>query len=135
MTTRLPLLVLGIVSTSVGLANCGRPAGPGITDGIACTAVFVYGLTVIATDNLGHEEARGIVGIAREGTYADTLHGFADSTGHVASLYGVGERPGTYTVTLEKPGYKTWTQTGVRITSDVCHVRTVTLHAHLIPQS
>ncbi len=43
------------------------------------------------------------------------------------------ERPGTYTVTVDKTGYTQWRRTGVEVTADGCHVRTVELIARLQP--
>jgi hypothetical protein len=47
----------------------------------------------------------------------------------------VQENAGGYTVTVEQAGYRPWTRTNVRVTSDACHVKTVSLTALLQPQS
>ena len=47
-------------------------------------------------------------------------------------------RAGRYTITVRKPGYQTWTRTGVHVRegSGRCeHVRTVGLTAALVPAS
>ncbi|MFN2382919.1 MAG: hypothetical protein ABR559_01490, partial [Gemmatimonadota bacterium] len=71
----------------------------------------------------------GAIGVAVEGAYADTLHAFS-----ATSLGGAFERPGTYAVTVRKPGYREWRVTGVSVTSDACHVRPVQLQARLVPE-
>jgi hypothetical protein len=65
----------------------------------------------------------GIRAIARDGTFADTTLFRPVQLAH--------ERPGTYTVTVEKEGYQTWSRTGVRVRDGECHVRTVDLIARL----
>jgi hypothetical protein len=42
-------------------------------------------------------------------------------------------RPGTYDITIEKPGYKVWRTEGVRVGSNVCGVSPVTLQAFIEP--
>ena len=71
----------------------------------------------------------GARAIARDGTFADTA--FAEATAFPYSL--AFERPGSYTVTVEKPGYRLWTRDGVTVTRDRCHVITVSIVARLQP--
>ena len=37
------------------------------------------------------------------------------------------------TITIERPGYTTWTQTGVVVSADECHVIPVLLSAEMVP--
>jgi hypothetical protein len=73
-------------------------------------------------------DARGIV---RDGTYSDSLYLYEFRDDVPLSLAGADERPGTYTVTLEKPGYETWTVSAIRVNDSNCHVQTVFLTAEL----
>ena len=109
------------------LAGCyeGDTTGP-----IVCTDQFVYGLTVTVRDqSTGAGRADNATLTLREGTYEEVVTEAWDGT----TMVGAGERPGTYTVTVEHPGYATWTRSGVVITADECHVIPVSLTAELVP--
>ncbi len=96
-----------------------------------CTALFAYGITVTVVDSVtGAPAASGAVLVARDGAYTDSVP-TPGSWPNTSSVAGAGERAGTYTVTILKPGYKPWTQTGVTVTKDECHVRGVALTAKL----
>ncbi|MBA3645263.1 MAG: carboxypeptidase regulatory-like domain-containing protein [Gemmatimonadaceae bacterium] len=98
---------------------------------IICTALFAYGITVTVVDSVtGAPAASGAVLVARDGAYTDSVPAQADSP-NTSSVAAAGERAGTYTVTISKPGYKPWTQSGVTVTKDECHVRGVALTAKL----
>lgn len=60
----------------------------------------------------------------RDGDYVETVEGsrkgsedFRDSGG-VVLLWAAEMRPGTYDVTVTHPGYQTWHQEGVRVTTE-----------------
>src|SRR5918993_476422 len=107
--------------------------------GVACTTDFRFGLAVHVKDSsTGAWAASG----ARLLTYLQstpvdtgTSFGTAYPPGRPdldsMPLVGAGERPGTYRVIVRKPGYIDWVRTGVRVTSDECHVRQVELTALL----
>ena len=65
----------------------------------------------------------GFRAIARDGAFADTAV--------FQPTLLAEERPGSYTVTVERDGYQTWSRTGVRVRDGECHVRTVDLVARL----
>jgi hypothetical protein len=100
-----------------------------------CTDHIEPGLHVPVQDSLtGAPAASGARLIARDGTYADTASfpaGRADLDGQV--LYAADERPGVYSVTVEKDGYLTWERTGIVVVMDDydCHVVPVHLVARL----
>ena len=71
----------------------------------------------------GVEGARAI---ARDGVFADTALLLTAATGGLAY-----ERPGTYNVTVEYPGYLIWSRADIVVTSDRCHVRTKAINASL----
>lgn len=108
----------GVVAIS-GIAGCGIFTGP-----VACTDEYVPGITVDVRDSQsGAQITDGVRVIARDGAFADTAE-----NSHLAVAF---ERAGTYTVTVEKDGYQTWSRSGVRVSRDECHVRTVALTAQL----
>ena len=102
----------------------------------ACPAVIAPAIVVEVKDSrTGNPIAQGARGVVREGSYVDSLKPFAGISSDPAtltSLQGAAGRPGTYTVTVEKPGYLIWSQTAVKAADDQCGVRTVALIADLI---
>jgi hypothetical protein len=117
-------------------SGCSSAFGPG--DGVFCTAEVAPGIEVEVVDAAtGAYVARGARGTVRDGTYGDTLSP-ARSRGlppndTLESLQGAHERPGTYTLAVERAGYQLWQRTGIRVTRAACHVGTVQLTARLDP--
>lgn len=108
-----------VVAAIAGTAGCGIFTGP-----VACTDILVPGIAVDVRDSQSNAQITdGLRVIARDGAFADTAE-----NGHLAVAF---ERAGTYTVTVEKDGYQTWLRSGVRVSRDECHVRTVALTAQL----
>lgn len=102
-----------------------------------CTAVFLYGLDVYVNDSLTNAHiASGASLVARDGTFKDSV-AFPAARPEVDAfpLKSAGERAGTYTITVTKPGYQAWTRTSVKVTSDECHVIPVNVTALLKPTS
>jgi hypothetical protein len=96
---------------------------------VACTEEARPGLSVTVRDSLtGAAVATGVEVIAAEGAFADTARGSLLGAGVYSLVY---ERAGTYTVTVVHSNYQTWRQSGVQVTADECHVRTVSLLARL----
>jgi len=99
--------------------------------GTVCTTEARAAIVVDVRDSSTDAPAgRGARVIASDGAFADTAHTSADFDGP----YGLAhERAGTYTVTVEQEGYRDWSQDGIRVTRDECHVRTVDITARLQP--
>ncbi|MCG8469403.1 MAG: carboxypeptidase-like regulatory domain-containing protein [Gemmatimonadetes bacterium] len=114
-----PLAVAAVMAGSA----CGDTPEP-----IVCTDEFVYGLIVDVHEGSGGPGTEGAVGVAIDGSFADTLQSF-DSV----RMVGAGERSGTYDVTIEKDGFATWSTANITVTADECHVTPVRLDAVLIP--
>ncbi|MDQ6717851.1 MAG: carboxypeptidase-like regulatory domain-containing protein [Gemmatimonadota bacterium] len=108
---------------------CSAPAG----GGTYCTALFAFGISVSVVDSAtGVPAAAGATVIASEGSYADSV--VVPSGGSPTIPIGLaGERAGTYTVTVRKSGYKTWTKGDVAVTKDECHVKGVPVTAKIQP--
>jgi D-serine deaminase-like pyridoxal phosphate-dependent protein len=107
-----------IVIGAVGITACDV-FGPKDCDLRAYPAIMV----AIRDSLTDVPVTEGVRVIARDGTYADTADFRVFGLAH--------ERPGTYTVTVEKDGYQTWSRTGVRVRDGECHVQTVELTARL----
>ena len=118
------LALAALVATSL-LAGCESP--------LACTASVEPALVVRVEDSLdASPQAEGATAIATEGAFSEALTPFGhNDAGELVGLAGPLERAGTYTVTVDKAGFRQWRQAGVRVTADACHVRTVTLTARL----
>lgn len=103
--------------------------GCGMTEPIACTAEFVYGISVQVRDSVsGAPVTEDLEGQLTAPRYAETM----EAWGNV--LVGAGERPGTYTVVVAATGYEEWRREGVRVEAGRCHVTPVSMDADLTPQ-
>jgi len=121
-------LVRGLTAILLcSLGSCRKTPNPGPI----CTMIFVYGLTVEVRDAAtGRGIAAGSVVVARDGSYSETLvSGPVDSV----SVQGAGERAGTYSIIVTRPGYSAWTSPPVTVTADQCHVHPVLVNARLTP--
>lgn len=117
---RLPglfLILVALLGCDSGISVCTTEAVPGLR------------IEVRAADGTDLD-ADGVLGLARAGSFVDTLSIFDPRDGTL-ELYGAHERAGRYDVTISIPGYRTWRRDGVRVTEDECHVRTVRLEAPL----
>jgi hypothetical protein len=122
---------VGWYSILIGAVACSGSTSP------VCTQEFRPGLVVYVKDSVTRAGvASGASLVVREGSYKDSVAA-PNSTPDLdnSTLSAAGERSGTYQVTVLKPGYATWLQSNVRVTSNVCHVNTVTLTALLQPAS
>ena len=112
-----------LAAVAVGASACGDDLGP-----IACTDVFVYGLSVDVFDAATNEpKADSATLTITEGGYTEITEESFDGLTMVAA----GERAGTYAVVVSRPGYQNWVTTNVTITEDECHVIPVRLLAAL----
>lgn len=116
---RAVVIAVGAVAASA----CDVITGP------ACTLEMRPGIAMDIRDSVTNAPAGvGARVITRDGEFADTASVLGE-TGWSGGL--ADERPGTYTVTVEKDGYRPWTRNGIRVTKDACHVRTVSVTALL----
>jgi hypothetical protein len=96
--------------------------------GLACTAQLVPGITVTTLDAATGKPVttRGTV-VAQDGSYSDTAKVVSIPPNYALAY----ERAGTYTVTVEAPGYLPFRLDGVAVSKDECHVQTVSVTALL----
>jgi hypothetical protein len=121
---RIPAAALLAGAASLALGACSVMP-------LTCTDEARSTLSVEVRDaRTGAPAAQGARGILREGAYSDSLHAATES---LLIAHATFERPGTYDVTVEKAGYLTWTERGVQVTADACHVRSRTITARLEP--
>ena len=90
-------------------------------DQIYCTQEAKAGLNITVKDAVTNEYlSTGVTVIAQDGSYTETLEAFPQSD--IPVFMGAYERVGTYTFTVSKEGYQTYTSELVTLTADVCHV-------------
>ncbi len=111
------------------LTSAGCLAGNTI-EPVMCTKEFVYGLhTTIRDAATSQAIAKESILTLQDGNYEEVVTNSWDGL----TLVGAGERPGTYTVTVEHPDYLTWSVSGLEVTADECHVIPVSLAIGLTP--
>ncbi len=111
---KLPALALAVSLLLIGTVGCVdwlRDLLP-----IACTEEFRYGLSGTVTDPDG-EAIENVTVTITDGDYEEDAMFLSDT-----EYVGAGEREGTYTITVEAPGYETATLENVEVTADECHV-------------
>jgi hypothetical protein len=113
-----------------GLVVCFVAGTTGCVGG-DCTLIALPGIRVTIVDgSTGLPFQEEVTVIATEGSYSETdSPPVRPGEPRIASL--AFERPGTYRVEVQSPGYVTEIATNVRVTRDDCHVRTVELTARL----
>lgn len=120
---RIALLACGVLLPAT-LSGCD------ILDPGACTTDVHPGIVVQVRDAATQEPAvSGATGVISDGSYTEELQSLSVN---LLELVGALERAGTYTVTIDKPGYQQWKQERVRVRDGRCHVQTVTLQANLV---
>jgi hypothetical protein len=97
-------------------------------DGVACTAIYVYGLSATVTDALTGASIDNATVTITDGAYQETMESFPGG-----GFVGAGERAGTYTLTASAPGFQTKIQDNIVVTGDVCHVHGVHVDVMLQP--
>lgn len=86
-----------------------------------CTQEAKAGLNITVKDAVTNEFlSSGVTVIAQDGSYTETLEAFPQSD--IPVFIGAFEREGTYTFTVSKEGYQTYTSELVILTADICHV-------------
>jgi hypothetical protein len=119
---RIIALILGLV-TSASCADLPT----------ACTSDPENTVLIEVRDSrTGAPLAFGSTGVIEDGDYIEPL---TSLEGTPFLWAGKPEaRPGTYRITIARPGYRLWQRDNVRVNRDRCGVRTVELDAHLLSE-
>jgi Carboxypeptidase regulatory-like domain len=115
----LPVLLLSFLP----LASCRLLPG-----GIACTALYAYGVNVTLTNAATGASIDNATLTLTDGSYQEVMQHFQDG-----DYVGAGERAGTYTLTASAPGFQSKTIDDIVVTADECHVHGVHLDVLLQP--
>jgi len=117
-------LLVPVVMSAVGCSDYGPNA--------ACTATRPIAIEVAVTDSIsGLGRADSATGFVQSGSYTDSLVSILGS----ATLLAGGDRLGTYTISISRPGYASWSRSGIHVTQrSICGVvLPVRLDARLQP--
>jgi len=112
------------------LAGCSS-----LLDARGCPALLHPALTIeIRELGSGRPLADSARGVARAGTFADSLQPYAyeAASGKLYALQAYGPA-GTYRVDLQRPGFQPWAQDNISVTSNRCGDNTVAVRADLVP--
>ncbi|MGD8320233.1 MAG: carboxypeptidase-like regulatory domain-containing protein [Gemmatimonadota bacterium] len=102
-------------------------------DPVVCTDEARPGIVLQVVDPISAAPIlTGVTVTFQDGDYTETYTSASAPSGTFSGAY---ERPGTYVVAAAKDGFETWIRTGVEVTADQCHVKTVQLQAVLQPLS
>jgi hypothetical protein len=93
----------------------------------SCTMNEVAGIVLFIVDSTDGPFRGPVATTLRDGAFSQTI-AFPATYG-LDHRYLAYERPGTYSITLEAPGYKTWRRDNVVVTSERCHVKPVSVTA------
>ena len=97
-----------------------------------CDLISIPGIRVTLVDETTGSPLQGdVTVVATEGSYIDSIQP-AVRPGEPRIAFLAFDRPGTYHVEAQAPGYVNWVATTVRVTMGDCHVETVDLTAELI---
>ena len=116
-----------LVMTVMAVLPMTRCLGP--RNGTVCTEVYVYGVNATVTNAQTGAAIGNATLTLKDGDYTEVMQAFP-SGGYA----GAGERPGTYTLTVEANGFETKTIENIVVTSDPCHVIQVTVQVALEPK-
>lgn len=93
-------------------------------------AIEVY----ITDATTGAPRAADASGFVRDGAFTDSLSASTFNGDDVmTSRRAADERPGLYDITIQHPGYHTWTREDVRVRDGECNVQTREIAARLTP--
>lgn len=99
-------------------------------DRVICTTELVAGIKITVNGPTDQFSVEGVVVKVQDGDYIETLESFGDTN----DFFGAYERKGSYTITVTKQGFQTYTSVNpVIVEADLCHVITESREITLIP--
>ena len=102
---------------------------------VACTATVEDGLLLSVTDQATQMPiACGVTVTVMEGAYSETVMVDDADCADDDLIAMLDERPGFYTLTVQKQGYEDFQVDNIGIGKDLCHVLTRELNVELIPE-
>jgi hypothetical protein len=101
----------------------------GPDDDVACTMMYVYGVSAEATNAQTGATITNATLTLRDGNYIEVMQSITPG-----EFFGAGERPGTYSLTAQASGFQGVTVENIVVKSDPCHVIPVTVQVAMQPQ-
>ncbi len=100
---------------------------------VVCTTQVVPAIEVaVFEQETGFASACGATVTIEDGNFTQSLTNDDSSNCNDNFIFAMAdEREGSYDITVSKAGFQDWIQRDVRVTSNVCHVNTVTVQAYL----
>lgn len=137
MTRPLYIALLGTLVLLSCLPRRNSPATPAEPLGAGCLAEIKPAIIVEIRDaRTGVPLAQLARGVVQDRAYGDSLIPAGWESQDPTTMYArraANERPGTYEVRLERPGYHRWQAHRIRVHAGQCGVQTVRLQARLRP--
>jgi len=104
-------------------------------DDVACSAVLENALLLSVTDQETQMPiACGVTATATEDTFSETVVNDAAACDDSSNIEMLEERPGFYTLTVQKQGYQDFQMENVGIGRDLCHVLSREISVELVPE-
>lgn len=102
-------------------------------DVIACTEEFVPALRVDVFDKeTGFPNGCGVTVTVQDGDFIEELSNETGNNCEEDFIFSVaGEREGKYDITVIKEGYVDWIQYDTVVTSNICHVNTISVQVYM----
>ena len=117
-----------LLAGAVVLAGCERDSDS--PTGVNCPDVAIPAISVATLNLFTGQPITGIAEVVvRDGAYADTAHGIGSPPRYAAAY----NRAGTYTISVQAPGYRAWEYTGAVVRPGICNVTTLPLAAWMLP--
>lgn len=113
---------------ALGIVGCGQ-------NKFLCLDVPSVGIVVEARDAItGLNVTDSVRGVVEEGEYVDSLRPYSTSEGMVVKVGAAANRPGVYSIRIERPGYQLWIRSSVRVSATAtCGVVAAEVVAMLVP--
>jgi len=122
---RLVVGCLAIVSAAACTEAVNSVAQPPIP--VSCTMNEIAGIVLFIVDSTDGPFRAPVTTTLRDGPFSQTI-AFPATYG-LDHRYLAYERAGTYSITLDAPGYKTWRRDNVVVARGDCHVKPVSVTA------
>ena len=125
--------VCAVVAAVCAVTACGSDATqPGGCSPESLRPAIVVHVVAASGPPISDTLSKGAV---RDGDYVDSLRPIQGAVGGIVSLGAAVNRPGTYDVTVEHPGYLPFEKDSVVVQGDSCGIKqSVTVVASLQPQ-
>ena len=122
-------VVVGCLAVVSAITACAElpPAPVQLTVAPSCTMNEIAGIVLFIVDSTDGPFRAPVTTTLRDGPFSQTI-AFPATYG-LDHRYLAYERAGTYSITLDAPGYKTWRRDNVVVTRGDCHVKPVSVTA------